>query len=263
VTRFAFLCAVAVFGASAQSRFHAAGASTDAGTSYLLLDATRAAVIASEWHAPNVAVPVGSLVKPFTAIAYGQRHRMHFPIHECTGEDCWLKTGHGRIGLAAAVANSCHSYFRNLADDLRPLDVAEVAARFGLHGPAWDCDRSALFGMGSAWRLSPLEVVRAYAELAARRTEPGVAEIIDGMKMGTTLGTAAAIGPALHGVSAFAKTGTAQCSHVPKASGDGYTVVVYPADSPRYVLLVQVHGTVGRHAAESAARLLPVLAGLQ
>lgn len=110
--------------------------------------------------------------------------------------------------------------------------------------------------------MSPIEVARAYAELASRRTEPGVSEIIDGMRLAATIGTAAAIGKALHSASALAKTGTAPCSHLPKAAGDGYAVVLYPGDSPRYVLLVQVHGTVGRHAAETAARLLPVLAGL-
>ena len=261
MTRLAFLCAAAVIEASAQNSFHDAP-STELRTSYLLLDATRATVIASEWPAPNVAIPVGSLVKPFTAIAYGQRHRMHFPVHECTGEDCWLKTGHGTIGLAAAIANSCNSYFRNLAADLMPLDVADVADRFGLHGPAWDCDRSALFGMGNAWRLSPIEVARAYAELASRRTEPGVEQIVSGMRQAAAVGTAAAIGKALRSASALAKTGTAPCSHIPKAAGDGYAVVIYPGDSPRYVLLVQVHATVGRQAAETAARLLPALAGL-
>jgi cell division protein FtsI/penicillin-binding protein 2 len=262
VTRLALICAVAVFEAHAQNRFHAVAAPADGGASYLLLDATRATVVASQWRAPNVAIPVGSLVKPFTAIAYGQRHRMRFPVHECSGEDCWLKIGHGRIGLAAAIANSCNSYFRYLAGDLLPPDVAEVADCFGLRGPAWDCDRSALFGMGNAWRLSPLEVARAYAELAARRTEPVVAEVIEGMRLAATVGTAAVIGSTLRSASALAKTGTAPCVHVPKAAGDGYAVVVYPGDSPRYVLLVQVHGTVGRQAAETAARLLPVLAGL-
>ena len=151
--RLAVLCTVAVFAANAQ-------------TSYILLDATRKTVIAIDWRAPDVPVPVGSLVKPFTAITYGQRHRMRFPVYECTGENCWLKTGHGRIGLAAAIAHSCNSYFRQLAADVSPADVWEVVDRFGLRGPSADCDRDTLFGMGSAWRLSPLEVARAYAELA-------------------------------------------------------------------------------------------------
>ncbi|MGD0047253.1 MAG: penicillin-binding transpeptidase domain-containing protein [Bryobacteraceae bacterium] len=245
---FAVFFAVAVFAANAQ-------------TSYLLLDATHKTVIAIDWRAADVAVPVGSLVKPFTAITYGQRHQMRFPVYECTGADCWLKTGHGRIGLAAAIAHSCNAYFRQLAADVSPADVWEVVDRFGLRGPPADSGRDTLFGVGSAWRLSPLEVARAYAELAARRAEPGVAEVIQGMRLSASIGTAAAIGSSLRGGEALAKTGTAPCSHSPKAAGDGYAVVVYPADSPRYVLLVQVHGVVGRQAAETAARLLPFLTG--
>ncbi len=254
MTRLAFLGVVAVFAANAQNADD---------VSYLLLDATRGTILANQWRAIDIAVPVGSLVKPFTAIAYGQRHQMRFPVHDCTGEDCWLKTGHGRLGLAAAVANSCNSYFRDLADAVPSADVAEVAQRFGLEAPSLDCDSSTLFGMGTAWRMSPLSVARAYAELAARRTEPGVAEVMDGMRLAATIGTAAAIRSVLPSPPAFAKTGTAPCSHVPKAAGDGYAVVIYPAESPRYVLLVQVHGTVGRQAASTAAHLLRDLVGVR
>ena len=186
---------------------------------------------------------------------------MRFPAYECTGEDCWLKTGHGRIGLADAIAHSCNSYFRQLAADVSPADVWEVAERFGLRGPPADSDRDTLIGVGSAWRLSPLEVARAYAELAARMAEPGVTEVIQGMRLSASAGTAAAVGSALRDGEALAKTGTAPCSHSPRAAGDGYAVVVYPGDSPHYVLLVQVHGEPGSQAAETAARLLRVLTG--
>jgi cell division protein FtsI/penicillin-binding protein 2 len=256
---FAVVCTAAVFAANAQTGTHEA----DAAVSYLLLDAIHKTVVAIDWRAADTPVPVGSLVKPFTAIAYGQRHRMRFPVYECSGADCWLKAGHGRVGLAAAIAHSCNSYFRQLATDVSPLDVWEVVDRFGMRGPPAECDRDTLFGVGSAWRVSPLEVARAYAELAARRAEPGVAEVIAGMRLSASIGTAAAVGSALHGSPALAKTGTAPCSHSPKAAGDGYAVVVYPGDSPRYVLLVQVHGVVGRQAAETAARLLPALIGVR
>lgn len=233
----------------------------DGAASYLLLDANRKTVIAVDWRVADVAVPVGSLVKPFTAIAYGQRHRMRFPVYECAGAGCWLKTGHGRIGLAAAIAHSCNSYFRQLAEDIPIADVREVADRFGLRAPPWDSGRDTLFGMGSEWRVSPLEAARAYAELAARRTEPGVAEVIEGMRLCASVGTAAAVDAALPGGAPLAKTGTAPCSHSPRAAGDGYAVVVYPGDSPRYVLLVEVHGVTGRQAAQTAARLLRDLTG--
>jgi cell division protein FtsI/penicillin-binding protein 2 len=225
----------------------------------MVLDAIHGAVLAIHWRDADAIVPVGSLVKPFTAITYGQRHRMRFPDEECTGEGYWLRAGHGRIGLAAAIAYSCNSYFRQLAEDVSPVEVSEVADRFGLRGPPEGCDRGTLFGLGSAWRLSPIEVARAYAELAARRTEPGIAEVIKGMRLSASIGTAAAVGSELRGASALAKTGTAPCSHSPKAAADGYAVVVYPGDRPRYVLLVQVHGEVGRQAAETAAHLVRVV----
>jgi cell division protein FtsI/penicillin-binding protein 2 len=236
---------------------HAAGGAA----CYVLLDANRKTVVAIDWRAPDVAVPIGSLVKPFTAIAYGERHRMRFPVYECSGAGCWLKTGHGRIGLPAAIAHSCNSYFRQLAEDIPIADVLNVAERFGLRAPPWESGRDALFGMGSEWRASPLEAARAYAELAARRTEPGVADVIEGMRLSARVGTAAAVGAALPGGTPLAKTGTAPCSHSPRGAGDGYAVVVYPGDSPRYVLLVQVHGVTGRRAAQTAALLLRDLTG--
>lgn len=249
--RLVVICVAAVFGVNA------------APVSYLLLDATHGTVVAIDWRAADVAVPVGSLVKPFTAIAYGQRHRMRFSVHDCTGKGCWLRAGHGRIGLAAAIAHSCNSYFRQLAEELPVEAVSEVAGRFGLDGPPPECPRDTLIGKGSAWRVSPMKVARAYLELAARRAEPGVAEIIEGMRRGAGAGTAAALRSAFRGVPALAKTGTAPCSHSPRAAGDGYVVVLYPGDSPQYVLLVQVHGETGRRAAESAARLLRDLPGVR
>ena len=246
--RFAVVCALAVFTANA--------APPDGAISYLLLDATNGNVNALNWPAAGIPVPVGSLVKPFIAITYGQRHRMRFPVHQCTGNDCWLKTGHGSVGLAQAIACSCNSYFRELAEDIPPAGVDEVVERFGLRGPPQDCASDTLFGMGRDWPLAPIQVARAYAELAARRAEPGIAEVVEGMRLAARVGTAAAVGSALRGTSALAKTGTAPCSHSLKAEADGYAIVVYPADIPRYVLLIQVHGVVGRQAAQAAARLL-------
>lgn len=248
IARLFVVCAVVALAAHAQ---RPAGA-----VSYVILDANRKTVIAIDWRSVEVAVPLGSLVKPFTAVAYGQSHRMHFPVYRCDGVDCWLKTGHGRIGLASAIAHSCNSYFRQLAADVPVADVREVADHFGLPGPPLECDRETLFGMGREWLISPLDAARAYAELAARRAEPGVAQVIDGMRLSASIGTASAVEAAVRGTPVLAKTGTAPCSHSPAAPGDGYAVVVYPGDSPRYVLLVQVHGATGRQAAATAAHLL-------
>jgi hypothetical protein len=253
VARLFAVCAVVLLAAHAQ---RAPGA-----VSYVLLDANRKTVVAIDWRSADLAVPLGSLVKPFTAVAYGQSHQMRFPVYRCGGGDCWLKTGHGRLGLSAAIAHSCNSYFRQLAADVPAADVREVADHFGLPGPPLECDRETLFGMGREWLISPLDAARAYAELAARRAEPGVAQVIQGMRLSASIGTASAVGAALPGTPVLAKTGTAPCSHSPAAPGDGYAVIVYPGDSPRYVLLVQVHGETGRQAAASAAHLLRDLVG--
>jgi len=109
MTRAAVICAVAVVAVNAQSSFRTDAPSAEGAVSYLLLDAAHGKVLAIRWRSAEVAVPVGSLVKPFLAITYGQTHRMRFPIHDCTGEDCWLMTGHGRIGMASAIAYSCNS----------------------------------------------------------------------------------------------------------------------------------------------------------
>ena len=57
----------------------------------------------------------------------------------------------------------------------------------------------------------------------------------------------------------LAKTGTAPCSHSRKAPGDGYVAILYPAQSPRYVLLVQVHGVSGAVAAGTGSEMLAVI----
>ena len=61
-----------------------------------------------------------------------------------------------------------------------------------------------------------------------------------------------ALGPPLAG--ARVKTGTAPCLHAHRLPGDGYAVVLYPAESPRFLLLVQVHGVPGSKAAVTAGR---------
>ncbi|MGH8629855.1 MAG: hypothetical protein ACREU7_03690, partial [Burkholderiales bacterium] len=60
-------------------------------------------------------------------------------------------------------------------------------------------------------------------------------------------------------VDALVKTGTASCSHLGRAPGDGYAVAIYPAQAPRFALLVSVHGAPGSHAAAVAGRMLRAL----
>jgi cell division protein FtsI/penicillin-binding protein 2 len=70
------------------------------------------------------------------------------------------------------------------------------------------------------------------------------------MKQAAESGTGRAIG---HG--ALAKTGTAPCVAQRKHKGDGFTIILEPADAPRIAILARVHGVPGAEAAKSAAGL--------
>ena len=100
--------------------------------SFLLLDAQSGAILASRWDDPGKPIPLGSLVKPFTALAYGERHAFRYPMYHCRGTatGCWLPRGHGDVDLTSAIAHSCNSYFRNLTAELDPADVSAIVTRF-------------------------------------------------------------------------------------------------------------------------------------
>ena len=220
--------------------------------SYLLLDAMSGRLICSRWKDSQDTAPVGSLVKPFTALAYGKTHGFAFPQYTCRGEPdhCWLARGHGRIGLVEAIAHSCNAYFLSLAANVASDALDSVAQAYGLPAPKGGAQSDTFIGLGDRWRISPVSIAHAYTELVARPAEPGVREILRGMSLSARRGTGSGVGP-----GAYAKTGTALCMHSPRHAGDGYTLAVFPADSPRFVLLVRVNSVPGAGAALVAGRM--------
>lgn len=231
---------------------------TSADVSYLLLDVRSGALITSHWENSDELIPVGSLVKPFTALAYAEAHRFRFPEHTCLPGTCWLPRGHGRLGIVQAVAVSCNSYFAQLASGVNASQVGTAARRFGLEGPGVSSNSEALIGMHGTWRESPLAIARAYAELLGRRSQPGIREIVKGMQTSAKNGTAAGVSKGSRW-TALAKTGTAPCTHKKRAPGDGFVIVAWPADAPHYLLLVREHGKPGAQAAILAGRMLRAL----
>jgi cell division protein FtsI/penicillin-binding protein 2 len=219
-----------------------------ADVNYIIIDIPTRQIIKQDWPDADRPIPVGSLVKPFTALASSGP----FPELVCNGtvDRCWLAKGHGRIAFRDALANSCNAYFLQLAQNVDAHSLAVVAAKFGIPPPVLETPEARI-GLGQDWQISPLALTRAYCELTSRAAEPRVAEILAGMKLAAESGTASAIG---HG--ALAKTGTAPCIAKRKHQGDGFTIVLAPADSPRIALLVRVHGVPGAEAAKSAALLL-------
>src|SRR5947209_5261356 len=71
---------------------------------WILLDARTGTLIGSRWVHPEEAIPVGSLVKPFTLLAWSG----DYPVFTCNPRQCWQRAGHGRIDIAHAIGYSCN-----------------------------------------------------------------------------------------------------------------------------------------------------------
>lgn len=230
----------------------------DPGISYLLFDARTQVLLSSRWEDAARTIALGSLVKPFTALAYGEAHAFAYPTHVCKGEasGCWQIHQHGEVDIVSAMAVSCNSYFRALAANLNGEQMLGIANAFGLDAPDPELAGDSLMGLGEQWRISPLHMARAYLELYRRRDQPGVRELLNGLAQSARRGTGAAIGRALQPTEALVKTGTAPCTHIHPAPADGFVVALVPANQPEILLMIRVHGVAGARAAITAGRML-------
>jgi len=226
--------------------------------SYLLFDARTGTLLSSRWDDPAKPIPLGSLVKPFTAIAYGETHENQFPSHICRGEasGCWQVHPHGKLDLVTAISVSCNSYFRALAEDLTGEQLIPIANRFALDPPDPALSGSPLMGLGDRWPIAPIKMARAYLELYRRRDQPVVREILAGMAQSARGGTGKGVGEALKHADALVKTGTAPCTHPHAAPGDGFVVAMVPANQPELLLFVRIHSVPGATAALTAGQML-------
>jgi len=224
--------------------------------SYLLLN-DKGEVIARRWPEAESETPVGSLIKPFLAVAYGQTHDS-FPEYHCYGKTtCWLPRGHGVTGISQAIAVSCNSYFHQLLAEAKPGFATPTLQSFGLNTrDTLGHDQVDWFEQGHGWRASPIILVRAYLELEHRAREKAVSPALSGMALSARTGTASAVSAALRDWPVLAKTGTAPCIHKKHAPGDGLALIMSPADHPRLVLLVRVHGKPGSAAAAVAGQMI-------
>jgi hypothetical protein len=226
--------------------------------SFLVLDARTGVILASQWPHPEEPIPLGSLTKPFTALAYGEQHGFTYPQHICRGTStgCWLPRGHGHVDLSAAIAHSCNSYFRMLTADMKAEDMLAVATSFGLEPPSADATGAGLAGVGTRWSISPIKMANAYLELIRRREGPGVRQLIAGMAQSGNEGTGAGVDRTLRHTHALVKTGTAPCTHSKRAPGDGFAIALVPAEEPEILLMVRLHGAPGAQAARAAGQML-------
>jgi cell division protein FtsI/penicillin-binding protein 2 len=226
--------------------------------SFLLLDAKSGVVLARQWENPESPIPLGSLVKPFTALAYATAHDFRYPKLECKGKAsaCWQDRPHGALDLTSAISVSCNAYFRQLARGVSAEQISQVARDFHIELPNENFESQTLAGLGDGWRISPVHMAQAYLELQRRKSQPGVSEIVEGMRQSALRGTGMSVGQQLAHTKVLVKTGTAPCTHTPWAPADGFTMVLLPADAPEILLLVREHGVTGATAAELAGKLL-------
>jgi len=220
--------------------------------SFLALDGS-GKVVAQRWPDSERQVPIGSLIKPYLALAYGRTHQA-YPEYVCVGKKtCWLNRGHGKVDIRKAIEFSCNSYFHQLVAGAQPGFAQDTLKAFGLH----DTSQNDISILES--RAPPLALARAYLELAQDRQEPAAQEVLRGMSLSAQHGTANAAGAELGWMSPLAKTGTAECTHPKKAPGDGFAVVIAPSDHPHIVLLVRLHGRPGSMAAAVAGQMIAAI----
>jgi cell division protein FtsI/penicillin-binding protein 2 len=226
--------------------------------SYLLLDANSGVLLTNHWENYDTPIPLGSLVKPFTALAYAGAHDFRYPTYECRGQasGCWQIHPHGKLDIVSAISVSCNSYFRSLAESVTAEQLLPVTRAFELESPESNFTGPSLIGLGERWRISPVHMARAYLELYRRRDQPGVRELLAGMLQSAQHGTGAAVGRVLKHSDAFVKTGTAPCTHALRAPADGFVITLVPAQHPEILLMIRVHGVAGAKAAETAAQML-------
>jgi cell division protein FtsI/penicillin-binding protein 2 len=147
----------------------------------------------------SVLVAPGSTLKPFTLAALAAAGRLGpdtaFP---CPGRltlggrrlDCSHPPMASPIRIETSLAYSCNCFVAHVAQRFQPGDLARAlrADGFGAVRPAMDPDRQELQSLGEAnIQVTPLELVRAYWQLALHLKHPG---ILAGMEGAVEYGTA-------------------------------------------------------------------------
>ncbi len=205
-------------------------------------------------------IAVGSMQKPFVAKAWAETHPgVASPRFRCEpGSGCWLPSGHGELGLVRALALSCNTYFRDLAEatPMAALRASLRAAGF-TRDPSSPEEAIGLPGVEGPLSIRPSDLLAAYARLTRTPWIEGEAiraEVLEGLRESGLDGTAKGLGQRGY----WAKTGT-----VPASKGDplhtcGLAVAV---DDSGWAILARLEPGTGREAAaamaETVARLRP------
>jgi hypothetical protein len=208
--------------------------------------------VVSEAGGADAVQPVGSLAKPFLAQAWASAHPDRpTPRAHCDGRQCWLRPGHGTLGLARAVAVSCNAYFLALAGETpaAELQAAFAEAGFEVRAPLTP---AAAVGVTDAVAVSPRRLLEAYVRLTRIPWTAGEGvrqEVLAGMRRAALDGTARGLGQRGY----WAKTGTTDAPGQAGLRTVGWALAV---DDSGWAILGRLEPGTGREAARALAPLL-------
>lgn len=196
---------------------------------------------------------VGSLQKPFVVRAWAQAHPdAPSPRFTCAGgSTCWLKKGHGELGLASALARSCNAYFRQLAEATPLETLTESLDRAGFAPAPRNADEAIGLAAPRLLRIRPSRLLASYQGLLREPwplCEPVRREMLAGLREGARMGTAGGIGA----WGFWAKTGTVPLDAQHTV---GFALAL---DDGGLAMLARLHPGTGAQAAVALAAPLAV-----
>ena len=202
--------------------------------------------------APDIPMAVGSLQKPFVARAWAEANPGQVPPQiSCTpSSGCWLRHGHGTLGLAKATSVSCNTYFRHLAATTPLPLLTSNLTREGFQGEIHSPE--AALGLPDGWpllRIRPSALLEAYRCLVSvpwAEGEPLRGMVLAGLREAALTGTAGA----LKHRGFWAKTGT-----IPSTTGNALQTcgLALAVDDAGWAVLGRREPGTGREAAAALA----------
>ncbi len=204
-------------------------------------------------------LPVGSLQKPFVAKAWAAAHPGETPPRVLCDDSagCWLRGGHGELGLVRALASSCNTYFRRLAAATPPAALAATLAGEGFTVPHTVTPETAigLPGAEGLVHIRPSTLLDAYSRLVRAPWpigEPVRQQVLAGLREAALGGTAAGLGRRGY----WAKTGTIDALDGNPLRTAGLALAV---DDTGWAILGLLDPGTGREAAAALAAPLSQL----
>lgn len=227
----------------------------------------------TEWGGANLAglrFRPGSLVKILLAEeAVSQNLK---PEYHCTGRDrieeqrrfCWKRKGHGDLDLPKALAQSCNLFFSRLGLQMGVAGLRSAYGRYpSFHAEdipfdklsSWDLADLAI-GDSPYLRVSPGEVAEFWRSFLPKLQDPRYAVLKQGLEKAVETGTASRA--AVAGLELVGKTGTSD-SEGSNFKTDAWFLGAYPADRPRYALVIFLREAYGfREPSQLAAKIFRI-----